>query len=420
LRHEFYRWRQTGPAQRFFAAVLFLAIWLPRMVVHRLQRLFSPGRSVQRALVIHLAGLGDMLMLTPALAALHDRYSGAKIDLITLHPYVKEAFDGHSRLNKIATLPAYPGQWIIARFGNRTGGRLWFATIRFYPELLLKLAFNGYDVGISFGLSDFDQAVGNSLLCWLDIPTRLGVRGANDRLLTEAAHIDFRKTHRVDAYLNFLKPLGIATANRKYEYITREADSQTVQQLLRNQNVDSTRPLAVIHPGGKLHINSRRWPAEYFARVCSFLSHEGFEILVTGDGDDAAVCNEVARACGNSAKSVAAQLNFSQTAALLKHCDLVITNDTATLHLAEAMNVRRVVSIFGPTDPVLLVPQNERHLVFRSNLPCAPCMGGIIDSTTERCPRDVKEECLLQTTPEQVVSVLKEFYTKPAARLASL
>lgn len=382
-------------------------------------KLFSRRGRVLRVLVIHLAGLGDTLMLTPALAALDDRYPDAKIDLVTLHPYVKAAFESQVRLDHITTLPAYPGQWIIERFADKAGLRLLLATIRFYPQLLLKLAFRRYDIGISFALSDFDQSFGNALLFCLDIRARIGLRGRNDRLLTDVANIDFRKMHRVDAYLNFLKPLGIATANRDYEYRAREVDSQSVNQLLQNWNIDCSRPLAVIHPGGKLHINSRRWPAEYFARVCSFLLNEGFEILISGDRDDAAACDDVAHACGNGAKSVAAQLNFSQTAALLQQCDLVITNDTATLHLAEAMNVQHVVSIFGPTDPALLVPQNERHLVFRSHLPCAPCMGGIIDAKTERCPRDVKEECLLQTTPEQVIGALKRFYTKPAARASS-
>ncbi len=70
----------------------------------------------------------------------------------------------------------------------------------------------------------------------------------------------------------------------------------------------------------------------------------------------------------------------------------------------------RVVSIFGPTDPELLVPRNDRHLVFKSQLPCSPCMGSIIDGKSERCPREIKEECLLLVTPEEVIKALREQY----------
>jgi ADP-heptose:LPS heptosyltransferase len=194
---------------------------------------------------------------------------------------------------------------------------------------------------------------------------------------------------------------------------------QNVKLKLRRESVDASKPLAVIHPGGKLHINSRRWPAEYYARVCDFLTgSEGFEVVLTGDTNDEAVCDEIVRRPGTTVKSIAGRLSFSETAALLKSCQLCITNDTATLHLAEAVRVPRIVSIFGPTDPDLLAPQNERNVVLRSDLPCAPCMGGLIDGNTERCWRDLKEECLWRITPEQTIGILKQYYGKPVGHRA--
>jgi len=162
-----------------------------------------------------------------------------------------------------------------------------------------------------------------------------------------------------------------------------------------------------------MHVNSRRWPAEYFSSVCEHLAHEGFEIVLTGDKDDVDVCDQIARTSGRKTKSFAGRLTFKQTAALLSLADLCITNDTSTLHLAEAVKVPRVISIFGPTNPDILAPLNSRNIVLRSKLPCAPCMGGMIDGNTERCWRDVKEECLWGITPDEVVGVLKELY--PAA-----
>jgi len=187
---------------------------------------------------------------------------------------------------------------------------------------------------------------------------------------------------------------------------------------LRLENVPLRREIAVIHPGGKMHINSRRWPAEYFASVGHFLAQEGFEVVLAGDKDDVDVCDQIARTPGVKTTSLAGRLTFNQTAALLSLSSLCITNDTSTLHLAEAVKVPRVISIFGPTNPDILAPQNSRNIVLRSKLPCAPCMGGLIDGNTEVCWRDVKEECLWGITPDEVVGVLKELY--PAAvRVAS-
>ena len=419
-RKRFYNWRQRRPVMRFFGAALFLAVFPFRVAILSLLNFVSRGRQPQRILVIQLAGLGDMLMLTPALAALQGHYPGAKIDLITLHGYVKDAFQGHPRLDNISILPAYSGNWIISKFAKHSGARLVLAAICYYPVLLLKHSFSRYDVGINFGLPDFDRDLGNALLYCLGVPRRVGSGGLNDRLPTDRATVDYARTHRAAAYLSFLRPLGISSESFSYEFPVSQNDLQTVQHALRREKVDTSKPLAVIHPGGKLHINSRRWPAEYYARVCDFLcGSEGFEVVLTGDSDDEAACDEIVSRPGTKVKSIAGRLSFSETAALLSSCQLCITNDTATLHLAEALRVPRVVSIFGPTDPDLLAPQNERTIVLRSDLPCAPCMGGLIDGNTERCWRDVKEECLWRITPEQVIGVLGAYYPEPALRFAS-
>lgn len=414
-RERFYAWRQRRPVKRFFTAASLLVIFPFRLLLN----VFSRGEQPRRIVVIHLAGLGDMLMLTPALAALQDHYPNAKIDLITLHQYVNYAFQSHPRLNNISNVPAYPGHWIVSRFVNLSGARLILAAIWYYPDLLLKYSFSSYDVGINFGASDFDRNLGNALLYCLNVPRRIGAAGPSDSLLSDRVTVDFARTHRPTVYLNFLRPLGISNANRSYEFPVNRADLQIVKLKLRGENVNASKPLAVIHPGGKVHINSRRWPADHYARVCDFLSNsEGFEVVLTGDLDDAAVCDEIVQSSGSKAKSIAGRLTFGETAALLSSCRLCITNDTATLHLAEAVHVPRVLSIFGPTDPDLLVPQNERHTVIRSDLGCAPCMGGMIDGNTERCWRDVKEECMSGITPDQVMGVLKQYYRKPEVRSA--
>jgi ADP-heptose:LPS heptosyltransferase len=419
LHQRIYAWRQRRPVKRFCTAVLLLVVFPFRFAILSLLNIFSRGQQPSRIVVIQFAGLGDALMLTPALAAIQDRYPVAQIDFITLHGYVKDAFQQHPRLRDISILPAYPGHWIISRFVKLSGAKLVLAAMWYYPILLLKHSFLRYDIGINFGLSDFDRNVGNALLYCLGVPRRVGSFGPNDKLLSDRVPVDSAWTHRAAAYLSFLRPLGILSANRNYEFPIGESDLQTVKLALRRENVDASKPLAVIHPGGKLHINSRRWPAEYYARVCDFLaSSVGFEVVLTGDRDDEAVCDEIVSSPGTKVKSIAGRLTFSETAALLNSCQLCITNDTATLHLAEAVRVARVVSIFGPTDPDLLAPQNERNVVLRSHLPCAPCMGGLIDGNTERCWREVKEECMWGIKPEQVIGVLEQYYGKAELRLA--
>jgi ADP-heptose:LPS heptosyltransferase len=418
LRLRLYHWRQQRPLRRFALGGLFLLVWPVRTVAVRLLDLF--GQQPRRVIVVHLAGLGDLLMLTPALAALQDHYPDVKIDLITLHEYVKEAFQNHPRLDRIRAIPAYPGSWIVPRFTRGSNVGLVFETVRFYAPLLLKYWFTRAELGINFGLSDFDRNLGNAFLFCLNVRRRIGSESASDRLLTDRVAVDSRRTHRTDAYLEFLEPLGISSRSRIYEFPVRQVDLDRVRMTLGRENISQSKPLAILNPGGKIHINSRRWPAEYYARLCNFLSVEqGFEVILTGDQNDREVCDEIVRDQNQAVRSMAGRFSFTETAALLSLAQLCVTNDTSTLHLAEAVQVPRAVSIFGPTSPDLLAPRNERHLIFRSNLDCAPCMGGLIDANTPRCWRDTSEECLWKITPDQVITALKKSYEGPVLRVAT-
>jgi heptosyltransferase-2 len=373
LRSKFYGWRQRHPVKRLVMGVLFLVLYPFRLGTLSMLSVLWRGERRRRIIIIHLAGLGDMLMLTPTLAVLRAKYPDSKIELITLHEYVKDAFDSHPSLDKIHTLSAYPGPWIVSRFSARSNVGLVVAAIRLYSPLLLKHSFSRCDIGFNFGLSDFDRNLGNALLFCLSVRKRIGSDGVTDKLLTDRVCVDYQRTHRVTAYLSFLKPLGLSSPNNDYEFPVREIDLDRVKLTLRREKINLSKPLAVLNPGGKIHINSRRWPAKYYAQVSSFLSREaGFQVVLTGDREDREVCDEIAQSQTGAVVSTAGRFSFAETAALLSLSQLCITNDTSTLHLAEAVKVPRVVSIFGPTDPDLLAAKNERHFVFRSNLDCAP------------------------------------------------
>src|ERR1051325_358820 len=165
-----WRWRaqlrklrtQPSGVTRFAAGALLLIVWPVKLVVDAVLNALNE-RQPKRIVVIQLAGLGDLLMLTPSLAALKQNYPNAKIDFITLHNYVRDAFANHPRLDSINALPQFSGRWITAKFVNRSGWRLMLATLECYPALLLKKLFVRYDLGINFGLSDFDRNLGNAL-----------------------------------------------------------------------------------------------------------------------------------------------------------------------------------------------------------------------------------------------------------------
>lgn len=123
----------------------------------------------------------------------------------------------------------------------------------------------------------------------------------------------------------------------------------------------------VLAPGAKW--GTKRWP--FFPELAAAVREP---IVVLGGGDDVALGEAiVARAPGRSWNAAGA-LPLMVSAALLARAALLVTNDSAPLHLATALGVP-VVALFGPTVPAFgfgpVWP--EDRVVEHSQLACRPC-----------------------------------------------
>ena len=76
--------------------------------------------------------------------------------------------------------------------------------------------------------------------------------------------------------------------------------------------------------------------------------------------------------------------------------DALLTNDTGTLHLAAYLG-RRVVAVFGSTDPAWTGPLGAGHRVIRHHVECSPCF-------LRDCPMDFR--CMEAVTPAEVAAAV--------------
>ncbi len=69
------------------------------------------------------------------------------------------------------------------------------------------------------------------------------------------------------------------------------------------------------------------------------------------------------------------KLSFTETARVVDQCDLLVTTDTALMHLADLMDLSQIV-LFGPTLVSKNAPRNRKSVILMSGLSCAPCQDG--------------------------------------------
>jgi heptosyltransferase-2 len=159
--------------------------------------------------------------------------------------------------------------------------------------------------------------------------------------------------------------------------------------------------LVAIAPGSVW--NTKRWPKEHFITLAKMLMDDGISIILIGGRDDLALCSEIRNALGGNAVNAAGMLTLLQSSELIQRCVVLVSNDSAPVHLAAGVRTP-VVAIFGATAPHFgFAPRGANDLVVEiDGLSCRPCAihGG------KRCP--IKTfVCMNDLKPELVFTKVK-------------
>jgi ADP-heptose:LPS heptosyltransferase len=100
------------------------------------------------------------------------------------------------------------------------------------------------------------------------------------------------------------------------------------------------RPFAVIHPGST---DPRRcWSPEKYAAAANWIAGQGMDIVLTGQGEDAARIQAVLAKMHAPAINLCDRLSLPALTGLLSRAALFVGNDSGPLHLALAVGTRAV------------------------------------------------------------------------------
>lgn len=312
--------------------------------------------SVKRILVITLSNVGDIILTTPVIRTLTKEFPGARIDVM-MGPAGKEIFEKDPGIFKVII---YDKHMPIAS----------------KRRLQLKLKKLKYDLVIDIRNTIF--------------PLLIGPKFRTATIQRFPAHI----VHRCERHLYRLKSLGIENfEKRPYIFIPRE-DDEYVDRLLKETGI--ARPIVVINPGAKSHL--KRWTAQGFADVADRLIAEcGNDVIFIGLGEDMAVVDDIIKRMKKGPHNFVNRTNIRQLAGLLGRAKLLITNDSAPLHLGCAVGTK-VLALFGPTNPDKYGPTGEYDTVIKEKLSCAPC-----ESAT--CKHNY--ECMKLISPDAVFDAVR-------------
>jgi heptosyltransferase-2 len=162
-------------------------------------------------------------------------------------------------------------------------------------------------------------------------------------------------------------------------------------------------PLVALAPGSVWA--TKRWP--YYPALAAALAGRA-RLIVIGGHDDAPLATEIAAAAGARAViDATGTLSLLASAELIGRCRVIVSNDSAPLHLASAMNTP-TVAVFGPTVPAFgFGPLAERAAIVEDRLlACRPCDR----HGPRRCPLG-HWTCMRGLVPARVVDIVTAYLT---------
>jgi ADP-heptose:LPS heptosyltransferase len=114
---------------------------------------------------------------------------------------------------------------------------------------------------------------------------------------------------------------------------------------------------------------SKGWPAERFAELAGRISAElGMTPVIMWGPGEKALAAEIASAVPGAA--VPPATDIAGAGALIKRMKVLVGIDSGPKHLAVLLGVP-TVTLFGPTDPRIWDPMDEKHRAVWKDLECA-------------------------------------------------
>ncbi|HLD82501.1 MAG TPA: lipopolysaccharide heptosyltransferase II [Candidatus Omnitrophota bacterium] len=246
------------------------------------------------------------------------------------------------------------------------------------------------------------RSFSRALICRLaGIPQRIGYFTRKRAfLLTRNVPVPKENTrHRIDYYLNIIEASGVKVEDRYPEFFISDEDAEYADNFLKKEGLAKGSFLVAINPGGNWL--PKRWPREYWAELSDRLIKElGARVIITGGPLDIKLAKRILSLMQEPPIIACGKFNLKQLGALCRKIDLFITADSGPMHIANAAGAKKIIALFGPTDPKITGPYPEKNIVIlQKDVGCKrPCY--VVNCKDNRCMKAVTAEDVLGKVKE--------------------
>jgi predicted lipopolysaccharide heptosyltransferase III len=299
-----------------------------------------------KILLIQLKRIGDLILTTPAIAAVREKFPDASLTLV-ISKECKPLAPAIVGVNKLLVMPRG-----FAGFGTLTA-----------------IAGGKFDYCVDFTRNDR-----SALLVLLSrarkriVSFRIKVRSKfRTRFYNEFVEHRMRDMHVIDYHLALLEPLGISSPSRLIRLELPKSAREAAGELLSAHNIRRT--FVIFHPGSARA--EKFWNAQRWAEVINQAGDKhDVDLVFTGGSSplEQTHISEIKSKVRHQIIDLSGKTDLLTLAALIAKARLLITVDSAPMHLASATKTPQVI-LFGPTNPFHWRPRESAALILQGTSP---------------------------------------------------
>ena len=336
--------------------------------------------TTTRVLIIRFSSMGDVILTSPVVRALHALLDGP----VEVHFLTKRAF-----VDAVEGLPGVTRTWAIDRTTAEVEEGLRGVGFHYVVDLhanarsgFIKRALRKGE-GRTFDLTVDKRSLGKILL----------VRTGWDRLGGQ---------HVVERYLSALKPFGNAV-----ERLRKEGDEGALALPPAPSSADE--PVDVVLALGAAH-EGKAIPEDHWSAVVAGLLEDGRRVHLIGgpaerdlaDRLKESAVDQVVNRCG---------VTWSETFALLSEAALLVAGDTGAMHAGAALQVPMVV-VWGCTSPALGMGPWRAHPATVELQPEDPERSRPCSRLGDRCRH--RTPCIRRVSPQRILVAVRHILSQTA------
>lgn len=230
-----------------------------------------------------------------------------------------------------------------------------------------------------------------------DIPIRTGYIGeCRWGLLNDARKLD--KSSLTMTVQRFVA-LGLPTTAPlppEYPVPALLIDRNRQNAVAEKFNLTPSENILALCPGAEYGA-AKRWPASYYAEVAGYKIAQGWQVWLFGSDKEKKAAEQINSEVSGGCIDFTGRTSLAEAVDLMSLVNVVVTNDSGLMHVAAALD-KKIIALYGSSDPNFTPPLNAKARVISLNLDCSPCF-------KRECPLG-HTRCLTEIKPEQVIDAI--------------